>query len=486
MDSLPGPRQWIRVMGLPLHLRGEAVHRVLGDQCGGFLEADESSADLGSFRLCVRGLEKMPQTVLLRWRSWSFSLPIWVEVRPLVVPVTLPGGEEGGLDFGLERRDLRRTNRGCAKIVGVNEYKQRFGRSGRPTDLHDKEVWVCPTTQASSVVGSLGVLPGPQLCLSEAHNSVDVSLGQQRWAQVNHPPDMGLAGGEVTFKAFGSGLGPVVLDPVLSNPGQNKPTLTRVCASLRNGLGLRRVDTAFDASPESGRPQVAATVAIFGDSRSLVVVSPNIPELSRPLTAMTASSESRLPQEKNAIENFGGSSHSIGSSIAVSPNNFSVLVGVEPCLQELSCGTNCEPDRNGDAGSWSTQVDRLALVVQAEVVDAAVDVANVVVEEGFASPVLDFHEDVIPSSAEVSRWVLSRINEVSHFLGLSFEGHEHEAFALFSAIEGTWRESAPNCQDGGISRNPPGKGVSQVLLSLKLLLLPFVSDVDKPEMTERQ
>ncbi|THG00335.1 hypothetical protein TEA_030059 [Camellia sinensis var. sinensis] len=86
---------------------------------------------------------------------------------------------------------------------------------------------------------------------------------------------------------------------------------------------------------------------------------------------MTTSSESGLPQEKNAAEDFGGSSHSIGSSVVVSPNNFSLLVGVEPCLQELSCGADCEPDGNGDAGCWSMQVDRLALVVQPEVVDAA-------------------------------------------------------------------------------------------------------------------
>lgn len=39
--------------GLPLYLRGDDVYCVLGDQCGGFLEADESSADLGSLRLCV-------------------------------------------------------------------------------------------------------------------------------------------------------------------------------------------------------------------------------------------------------------------------------------------------------------------------------------------------------------------------------------------------------------------------------------------------
>ncbi|KAL7232133.1 hypothetical protein ACSBR2_010200 [Camellia fascicularis] len=40
-NSTPGLRVWIRETSLPLHLRGEEVYRVIGDQCGGFVEADE-------------------------------------------------------------------------------------------------------------------------------------------------------------------------------------------------------------------------------------------------------------------------------------------------------------------------------------------------------------------------------------------------------------------------------------------------------------
>ncbi|KAI8024994.1 hypothetical protein LOK49_LG02G01561 [Camellia lanceoleosa] len=52
--SLPEKSVWIRVVGLPTHLRGEEVYRVLGDQCGGFVEANKSSVDLGCIRLRMR------------------------------------------------------------------------------------------------------------------------------------------------------------------------------------------------------------------------------------------------------------------------------------------------------------------------------------------------------------------------------------------------------------------------------------------------
>lgn len=118
----------------------------------------------------------------------------------------------------------------------------------------------------------------------------------------------------------------------------------------------------------------------------------------------------------------------------------------EQRLQELSYGEGCNTEGTDDVGYWAIGVDQLALVVRPEVVNAAVDMGDVAVEEGLPSPVVDFHADVIPSPEKVSTWVLSRITEVSYFLGVSFKGQENEAFALFSAIEGSWRDSAPNCQ----------------------------------------
>ncbi|GMP27721.1 hypothetical protein CsSME_00003588 [Camellia sinensis var. sinensis] len=51
--SRPEKSVWIRLMGLPIHLHGEAVFCFIGDHCGGFIEADESSVDLGSIRIRV-------------------------------------------------------------------------------------------------------------------------------------------------------------------------------------------------------------------------------------------------------------------------------------------------------------------------------------------------------------------------------------------------------------------------------------------------
>ncbi|KAI8021169.1 hypothetical protein LOK49_LG03G01155 [Camellia lanceoleosa] len=424
-ESPPGSRVWIRVTGLPLHLRGEEVYRVIGDQCGGLVEADESSADLGSLRLCVTGLAKLPSTILLRWGSWSFSLPIWVEVQPQVVPVAPSAGEEGGSDLGLKGRDLRRTYRSFAKFVGVNEYRQRFAR---PIEFKGNQVRVAPNSNIGSVVGSLGVLPDQQVGRSEAQRTDAVSLGQKRWAPVHHLPQVGQAGGHVLFNDPGCGLGLVVKDPNFYPTGQSNPDLSRVCASLRDGLELRRTLSAMEPSPESGQPQAKITVEDFGGSSlligSTVGASPTHPELSRVRvspcdglelhrthTVMAVSPESGRPQAKAAVEDFGDCSYSLGSSVGVSPTFFPALVADEQCLQQLCCGEGCEIEEDAVDGSWSSRVDQLALVVHPVVVDAEVEVGDVVVEDGINSPLVDFHEDVIPSSEEVSRWVLSRINE---------------------------------------------------------------------------
>ena len=46
---------------------------------------------------------------------------------------------------------------------------------------------------------------------------------------------------------------------------------------------------------------------------------------------------------------------------------------------------------------------------------------------------VDVQRDLLP--IEVSAWVLQRIDEVSKLVGISFDGFEHEAKQLFTAIE---------------------------------------------------
>ncbi|THG21512.1 hypothetical protein TEA_029756 [Camellia sinensis var. sinensis] len=125
-------------------------------------------------------------------------------------------------------------------------------------------------------------------------------------------------------------------------PTRVNPALSRVCASLRDGLELRRTHIAMEASPESGRSRARVAVAdVKGSSHSPgspVELSPKHPDLSRfcaslrdglelrrTHTVIAASPKSGQPQAKATVEDFGGSSHSPGSTVELYP--FVVLVG---------------------------------------------------------------------------------------------------------------------------------------------------------------
>ncbi|KAI7999316.1 hypothetical protein LOK49_LG09G00232 [Camellia lanceoleosa] len=357
MDSPSRPRVWIRVSGLPLHLRGEEVYRVIGDQCGGFIEEDESSVDLGTIRLCVKGLAKMSSSVKLQWGSWSFSLPVWVKVRPLVEHMAPSSGGKGSLDFGLQWRDLGRKNRGSAKIVGITDFKQRFGQ---PVNYPGPPVRVCPYTQVGSVLGSLGELPGFKLGNFEAHQTAGVSLGQQRWAPVHKQPQLGLVDGRHFLTDHECDVGPAVKQLAQTSPGQSNPPLTRVCASLRAGMEFRWPLSAMEASPESGRPRTTVAVDVDDSLTGFPVqLSPKLPNLRRdcaafgddlqlrqPLSVIAVSSEFGQLPAKAVVDDLGGSSHSISDEVSPNP----ILVADDPCLQALGCGA----DFDDDDGCWST------------------------------------------------------------------------------------------------------------------------------------
>lgn len=119
---------WLQLAGLPLHLRGKEIYRQIGEQCGGYVAVDESSADLAYVRLCVRSSEHTPSRVSVQWGSWYFSVPVWVEDGTTVKPVTPPSVAEADLRLGRKGHDSRQPNRGSPKILGVKEYLQRFGR----------------------------------------------------------------------------------------------------------------------------------------------------------------------------------------------------------------------------------------------------------------------------------------------------------------------------------------------------------------------
>lgn len=74
---------------------------------------------------------------------------------------------------------------------------------------------------------------------------------------------------------------------------------------------------------------------------------------------------------------------------------------------------------------------------------ATTDVVNEVAANDESETEVDFQGNDPPKTEKVLAWVLSRINGVSQYLGVSFEGHEVKALKLFSIIEESWRGGVP-------------------------------------------
>ncbi|CAN0928336.1 hypothetical protein LINGRAHAP2_LOCUS36431 [Linum grandiflorum] len=70
---------WLKVEGLPLHLRSPALFRDLGDLCGGFLEFKEEGCTWNSVRLKVKHSSSIPQIILLRFKDESFPVSVSAE-----------------------------------------------------------------------------------------------------------------------------------------------------------------------------------------------------------------------------------------------------------------------------------------------------------------------------------------------------------------------------------------------------------------------
>ena len=89
---------WVKVIGLPLHLRSSEVFKRIGDECGGFIAADKSSLhEMQWARLLVRCVDReMPSTVHIVVGSGCYSLQLWWESSPWftqVVPAGCSSGE---------------------------------------------------------------------------------------------------------------------------------------------------------------------------------------------------------------------------------------------------------------------------------------------------------------------------------------------------------------------------------------------------------
>ena len=77
---------WVRVIGLPLHLWSTEVFKRIGDGCGGFVAADESSfssSELQWARILVKCVDReMPSTAHIVVGSGCYSLQLWWESSP--------------------------------------------------------------------------------------------------------------------------------------------------------------------------------------------------------------------------------------------------------------------------------------------------------------------------------------------------------------------------------------------------------------------
>ena len=83
--------EWVRVVGLPLHLWKTETLKRIGDACGGYLAMDkitELRRELSWARLLVikTGFPR-PNTINILEGLRSFELQIWWEVRPWVTDV---------------------------------------------------------------------------------------------------------------------------------------------------------------------------------------------------------------------------------------------------------------------------------------------------------------------------------------------------------------------------------------------------------------
>ena len=99
---------WVRIVGLPVSLWDQAILRMIGEECGGFLTVasqTEKLEELQWARILVKmNGEELPNMVEIWIEDFCYALTLWWEVRPVleVGPAGLRGlktaiaGEVGG------------------------------------------------------------------------------------------------------------------------------------------------------------------------------------------------------------------------------------------------------------------------------------------------------------------------------------------------------------------------------------------------------
>ncbi|KAI8002726.1 hypothetical protein LOK49_LG08G02836 [Camellia lanceoleosa] len=441
---------------------GEVVYRFLGDRCGGFIEADESSVDLGCIRLRVRSSEATPSRVSFRWGMWQFSLPVLVEAEPVVERWTAVTVIDGDFAANTEGLDSGQLGEIYQPKMGVIEYLNRF-RQGRRS-MGDPEIF----TQRTGL--ELGHQRGPtnrNLGWRRAQDFHYGEVAQRRWAVVNHKESH--LGAQMVNHSSPQEGGP------LSTNGDSHvwPSLLNSDAGqTEGGLGCR-VSCDPDRR-ESGRMESSGFKLVVHRAPSAAGFRSRLEEASASGTSQMVDSQLAVRQSQVDLVRPRNASSAEDSDLRleeaseIAPLVESTSVDRQSQLEiEIPCGTLSVGDplleMSRDVSGAASGHQGHDCVVQSPILELqplAVQVSEFAT--GFKpkqcfEDIGGFSGEAVPSAEAVSQWVLDRISEVSRCLGLSFEGHEAEAMSLFAAVEASWTQGIPN---PSVSRSlvTPSKG----------------------------
>ncbi|KAI7985573.1 Boron transporter 4 [Camellia lanceoleosa] len=437
-SSPPAHRVWVQVVGLSIHLRGLEVYRQIGDQCGGFVAADESSVDLGS-----------------------------VEAGPTAeLAVT-----EADLRLDKSRRDFRSGNRSFPKIMGVKDYHNRFMRE---TDFLGNRVW--SLGQPGSHLGFKGVLQPTSLGHPEAHRDGSQGLGTHKWVKSLASKVLGLMDVMGQQKQDAPLTQPNLCGLASDHTDLLNLSIKRVFASIHTGVGstdpvcevglsaeaarspVETIGGGFVAASENGTSQLAESAL---DARHT---------MSDRVALSVDEHESRLELESSCDVLSGNDtgSHLLLASASGTSQVEAVAMTERhsPAVLQLSCDASWADQ--GEVFEVGHEIAGPSQVLGNELVVTdlqSLAVLHIDLVTGFKQKQKfgdseGFSGEDIPSAEAMSQWVLDRISEVSRCLGLSFEGHEEEAMRLFGAVEASWRLGTPS---SGVSRSlvTPSKGVAE-------------------------
>ncbi|KAI8027997.1 hypothetical protein LOK49_LG02G02320 [Camellia lanceoleosa] len=365
-------------MGVPIHLRGKDVYRAIGDRCGGYVEADESSVDLGYVRLRSRSSHGTLARVVVRWGRWQFSLPVWVEEGPLVEPAVPEVVRGGGGGTDKDGQDLLQSVRSQWRNLGVNDYLQRFGPTTGNKGGRGHSFELTP-------MGLNRVLHRGHLGFAKVQTKRTVGLPKPKWAKVQGATRTGPSHGTLFTHRRNEGAPPV--------EARANPLLSRVFSSLKAGLRPRPVHRSL--SVVRNLMGVAERVATGPSPSSGGVVAGSSPAVC--VSRGNAESELTCPPLLPVVD---------------VP---SVIEGVEwhgDDVTEQPIGDDNLQQPVGDVNRWSVMLDELAMVVRPEAGSDEVAV-EIGVHEEFGSDEVELEsgtvgsDGAIPVPEEVSAWVLS-------------------------------------------------------------------------------